>query len=179
MIKKETLLFFFIIALAVIFAGCKNKSAIPVETVEPEPPAPVQTWDDPDTSSFSEVDLEAELAEKIKENLQVVYFELDKSDLSAESMQKIRIAADFLKSQPQIRVRLDGHADERGTVEYNFALSEKRAYAVRDVLTRYGIDDRRMETTSFGKEKPANPYCNGEEACHSLNRRVEYTIIKK
>jgi len=123
--------------------------------------------------------LEAELARKIRENLQVLYFELDKYDLTSESLQKLRIAADFLKEQTQIRVRLDGHADERGTTEYNMALGEKRANAVRDVLIRHGVDTRRIETTSFGREKLVNPNCDGNESCHALNRRVEYTVIKK
>jgi peptidoglycan-associated lipoprotein len=111
--------------------------------------------------------------------LQVLYFELDKYDLTSESLQKLRIAAEFLKEQSQIRVRLDGHADERGTTEYNMALGEKRATAVRDVLVRYGIDSQRLETTSFGRERPVNANCGDNEACHSMNRRVEYTVIKK
>ena len=163
--------------LCLLFAGCKKNATMPVETPPPPPPPP-QVWE-PDTTKFSEVDLEAELARRIKENLQVLYFDLDKYDLTSESLQKLRIAADFLKEQSQIRVRLDGHADERGTTEYNMALGEKRATAVRDVLVRYGIDSQRLETTSFGRERPVNAYCGDNEECHSMNRRVEYTVIKK
>lgn len=178
--KTKSLLVLSLAVLLMVFAGCKKNSSMPVETVDtPPPPAPVQTWENTDTTSFSEVDLEAELARQIKENLQVLYFEYDKYDLTGESLKKLQVAADFLKGQSQIRIRLDGHADERGTTEYNMALGDKRANAVHDVLTRYGIDTKRIETTSFGREKPANPNCNGDEACHSLNRRVEYTIIKK
>jgi peptidoglycan-associated lipoprotein len=161
--------------LCLFFAGCKKAAPMPVETPPPPPP---QVWE-PDTTKFSEVDLEAELARRIKENLQTLYFDLDKYDLTSESLQKLRIAAEFLKEQSQIRVRLDGHADERGTTEYNMALGEKRAIAVRNALTRYGIDSQRLETTSFGRERPVNLNCGGNESCHSMNRRVEYTVIKK
>jgi len=165
--------------LCVIFAGCgKKQTTVPVERVE-TPPPPVQKWENVDTTSFKEVDLEAELMRKIRENLLVLYFEYNKYDLKDESLQKLRKAADFLKSQQQIRVRLDGHADERGTTEYNMALGEKRAKAVRDVLVRLGIDAKRIETVSFGRERPVNHNCGGDESCHALNRRVEYTIIQK
>jgi peptidoglycan-associated lipoprotein len=175
--KVKMLLVLSAVVLCLVFAGCKKKGAMPVEAVEPPPPA--QVWE-PDTTTFTpQVDLEAELARRIRENLQVLYFEYNKYDLTSESLQKLRIAADFLKEESQIRIRVDGHADERGTTEYNMALGEKRANAVRDVLIRYGIDTRRIETTSFGREKPVNAYCAGDEACHSLNRRVEYTVIKK
>jgi len=165
------------IVLCLFFAGCKKTATMPVETPPPPPPPP-QVWE-PDTTTFSQVDLEAELARRIKENLQVIYFDLNKYDLKSESLQKLRIAAEFLKEQSQIRVRLDGHADERGTTEYNMALGEKRAKAVRDVLVRYGVESQRLETTSFGRERPVNSNCDGNEACHSMNRRVEYTVIKK
>ena len=184
MIKKETLLFFIVIALMMIFAGCKKGSTIPVEQAPPPAASvPVHTWEDTDTTSFSEVDLEGDLARQINENLQVLYFEYDSYVLSTESMQKLRVASDFLKEHQQIRIRLDGHADERGTTEYNMALGERRAISVRDVLLRMGIDTRRIETTSFGKERPANPDCDGTNyetsECHSKNRRVEYTVIRR
>lgn len=184
MIKKETLLLFFVVVFIAVFAGCKKKSTIPVEEAPAteQKPVVVQTWEDTDTSSFSEVDLDAELAKQISENLQVLYFEYDSYELNGESLQKLRVASDFLKEQQQIRIRLDGHADERGTTDYNMALGENRATTVRDVLVRFGIDIRRIETTSFGKEKPANLNCDGNletSACHALNRRVEYTVIKK
>jgi len=178
--KTRMLLLISLVVLVMLFAGCKKKSTMPVETAEPVPaPKPVQTWEAPDTNTFSAVDLEAELARKIKENLQVLYFEYDQHNLTNESLQKLQIASNFLKQQPQLRIRLDGHADERGTTDYNMALAEKRARAVFDVLVRYGIERARMETTSFGREKPAHPNCGGNESCHALNRRVEYTVIKK
>jgi len=155
---------------------------MPVERVETPAavtPPPVQKWENADTTSFKEVVLDEDLMKKIRENLLVVYFEYNLYDLSEESLQKVRKAADFLKSYPQIRIRLDGHADERGTTEYNMALGENRAKTVRDVLARFGVDGKRMETVSFGREKPANSNCNGDESCYSLNRRVEYTVIGK
>jgi len=177
--KTKLLLTALLAVLCVIFAGCKKQSTMPVEMIETPPPPPVQKWDSVDTNSFREIDLGEDLARQIRENLQVIYFEYDSYELNEESLQKLRIASDFLKSQPQIRVRLDGHTDEKGTTEYNMALGENRAKAVYSVLTRFGIDSKRIETVSFGREKPVNPNCGGVESCHSLNRRVEYTVIGK
>jgi len=176
--RTKILLVISLALLLVIFAGCKKNSTLPVEEVQTPPAAqPAEAWA-PDTTDFVAADLEAEMARKIKENLKVLYFEFNKYDLTSESLQKLQVAADFLKQNPQLRVRLDGHADEIGTTEYNMALGEKRANAARDVLVRYGISSSRMETTSFGREMPVNPNCGGDEACHALNRRVEYTVIK-
>jgi peptidoglycan-associated lipoprotein len=179
--KTKTRLVISLVALLMLFAGCKKNATMPVEVVEEPAPQPVVEEVKPKEPDpvWSPVDLEAELARLIKENLQVLYFALDKYDLTSESLQKLQIAANFLKQQPQLRVRLDGHADERGTTEYNMALGEKRARAAFDVLVRHGVARDRMETTSFGRERPVNSHCMGDEACHSLNRRVEYTVIKK
>jgi len=175
--KTKMLLVISLMALAVIFTGCRKNAAMPVETAPPPPPPPV--WEAPDTTAFSEVDLEAEFARQVRENLQVLYFEYDRYSLTSESLQKLQVASAFLRQHAQLRIRLDGHADERGTTEYNMALGEKRANAAFDALVRLGIERARMETTSFGRERPANPNCSGDDACHALNRRVEYTIIRR
>jgi len=177
--KAKVLLVISLAVLVAVITGCRKNASLPVvEVAETPRPQPAQTWTAPDTTAFSAVDLEAEMARKIRENLQVLYFELDRYDLTQESLQKLQVAANFLRQYPQLRIRLDGHADERGTTEYNMALGEKRANAARDALIRLGTERQRMETTSFGRERPVNPNCGGNEACHGLNRRVEYTIIR-
>jgi len=178
--KKTKLLFIVtLVALLVLVTGCRRNAALPVvEEVRPEPqrPQPAQVWEEPDTTAFVPViDLDAE----IKRNLQTVFFALDRYDLSPQTIQKLQTAAAFLNQHQQIRVRLDGHADERGTTEYNLALGERRARAVFDALVRFGVDRNRMETTSFGREKPVRRNCNGNEECHSANRRVEFTVIRR
>ena len=106
-----------------------------------------------------------------------LYFEYNKYDLTSESLERLATAARFMQAEPTLRVRIDGHADERGTAEYNMALGEKRAKAVEAYLERYGVEGIRLEVTSFGKEKPAQYCSEGDEECQSLNRRVEYMVL--
>jgi len=101
----------------------------------------------------------------------VFYFEFDKSDLSAEDRDALVYHAAELKANPSRRIRLEGHADERGTREYNLALGERRAQAVERYLQVQGVSASQMETISYGEERPANT--GTTEAAYSQNRRVE------
>ncbi|MFP4014773.1 MAG: OmpA family protein [Chitinispirillaceae bacterium] len=109
--------------------------------------------------------------------LSTIYFDYDKSDLKSEAISALESAASVLNQYPTVRVMAEGHADERGTDEYNMGLGEARANSTKDYLTSYGIEADRLEITSYGKERPANPNCDGDEDCHSLNRRVEWRIL--
>jgi len=100
----------------------------------------------------------------------VVYFEFDKYDLTAESRAVLLAHADKLKGA-SVAVRLEGHADERGSREYNMALGEKRANAVRDFLVTQGVSGASLETVSFGEEQPA--VVGSDDASWAQNRRVE------
>lgn len=101
----------------------------------------------------------------------VFYFEFDKSDLSAEDRDALVYHAAELKANPNRRIRLEGHADERGTREYNLALGERRAQAVERYLQVQGVSATQMETISYGEERPADT--GTTEAAYSKNRRVE------
>jgi peptidoglycan-associated lipoprotein len=100
----------------------------------------------------------------------VVYFDFDKYDLTAESRAVLLAHADKLKGA-SVAVRLEGHADERGSREYNMALGEKRANAVRDFLVTQGVNGSSLETVSFGEEQPA--VVGSDEVSWAQNRRVE------
>jgi peptidoglycan-associated lipoprotein len=103
-----------------------------------------------------------------------VYFDYDESNLSDDTRDKLSRNADLLKSNAQFSVTIEGHADSRGTSEYNLALGERRANAVRDYLTSLGIAATRMRTISYGKERPV---CTEEvESCWSQNRRAHMVI---
>jgi len=103
-----------------------------------------------------------------------VYFDYDESNLSDDTRDKLSRNADLLKSNAQFSVTVEGHADSRGTSEYNLALGERRANAVRDYLTSLGIAATRMRTISYGKERPV---CTEEvESCWSQNRRAHMVI---
>jgi peptidoglycan-associated lipoprotein len=116
----------------------------------------------------------------IRDAFQTIYFDYDKADLREESKYTLGRAANAMRSHSSIRVMAEGHADERGTSTYNMGLGENRAKAVREFLTAYGIEADRVEVTSYGKERPANPNCgdnySANDDCHSKNRRVEWRI---
>jgi len=115
--------------------------------------------------SQAELERQAALAKK------VFYFEFDRSDLSAEDRAALVHHADNLKANPNMRIRLEGHADERGTREYNLALGERRSQAVERYLQVQGVSANQMEIISYGEEMPADTATT--EAAYSRNRRVE------
>lgn len=102
----------------------------------------------------------------------LVYFEFDESGISTEYRDLIAQHAKFLADNPDIRVRLEGHADERGTREYNMGLGERRAIAVRQALMLQGITSQQLDTTSYGEELPAVADASTKRS-YALNRRVE------
>jgi peptidoglycan-associated lipoprotein len=103
--------------------------------------------------------------------LTTFYFEFDQSDLSAEARNALVVHASDLKADPNRRIRLEGHADERGTREYNLSLGERRSQAVERYLQVQGVSANQMELISYGEEMPAE--AGVTEAAYSKNRRVE------
>ena len=98
-----------------------------------------------------------------------VFFDYDKAVINAPAQQTLKRQAEWLKLYPGVTVSLEGHCDERGTREYNLALGERRATAVKDFLVALGIDASRVATISYGKERPAALGHN--EAAWAQNRR--------
>jgi peptidoglycan-associated lipoprotein len=98
-----------------------------------------------------------------------VFFDFDKSTLRANGRTTIERWAAWLKTYPGNRIMVEGHADERGTREYNLALGERRANASREYLISLGVDPNRVKTISYGKERPAIPGSN--ENAYAQNRR--------
>lgn len=101
----------------------------------------------------------------------IIYFEFDRFDIKPEYNAILQAHARYLSSNPAARVRLEGHADERGSREYNIGLGEKRAQSVRNVLLLQGAVSDQIVTVSFGEERPA--VIGSDEEAWSLNRRVE------
>ncbi len=99
------------------------------------------------------------------------YFEFDKAELDTEARNALVVHAADLKANPSRRVRLEGHADERGTREYNLALGERRSQAVERYLQVQGVSANQMEVISYGEERPVET--GTTEAAYSKNRRVE------
>jgi peptidoglycan-associated lipoprotein len=98
-----------------------------------------------------------------------VFFEYDRADISPEAQEILRRQAEWLKRYPNVTVTIEGHTDERGTREYNLALGERRAQAVKNVLTALGIPAPRVQTISYGKERPSVPH--SDDSSYAQNRR--------
>ena len=98
-----------------------------------------------------------------------VFFATNKSSLTTASRATLRKQATYLRKNKNLNVTIEGHADERGTREYNLALGERRANAARDYLMTYGISGKRLSVISYGKEKPVNP--KSSPIAWSQNRR--------
>lgn len=112
-----------------------------------------------------------ELAATIGDRL---FFEYDRYDLTPEARRQVEAWADWLRRYPAVAVVIEGHADERGTREYNLALGERRATTVRDYLIAQGISPNRLRTISYGKERPA--VVGSTEASWAQNRRAVLTV---
>jgi peptidoglycan-associated lipoprotein len=115
----------------------------------------------------SQQDLEASAGDR-------VFFAFDRSDITPEAQEILARQADWLRRYPNVTVTIEGHCDERGTREYNLALGERRAQAVKNVLVASGIPASRIATISYGKERPA--VVGSSEEAYAQNRRA-VTIV--
>jgi peptidoglycan-associated lipoprotein len=168
-------------AASLCLVGCHHAAKMPQPALpESKPPAPVETPKvetptPPPPEEFKPVDMDAEALKA----LQTVYFDFDKYDLRSDAVASLGIAAKFLQDHVSFRVLAEGNCDERGSEEYNMGLGEKRAKAVKQYLTSYGISGDRIETTSYGKERLARTGCGNDDACNQANRRVEWKVLAK
>jgi len=108
-------------------------------------------------------------------SLRVIYFDFDSSDIRNEYVDVIAAHGRFLASNATVRVRLEGHTDERGSREYNIGLGERRAQTVRRALALQGVQDSQVTTVSYGEERPAA--AGSDDNAYSKNRRVEIVYI--
>ncbi len=114
------------------------------------------------------------LTELFSEDVQDAFFDTDKSDLRDDARQALTRDAEFLRSYPQVKVSVEGHCDERGSTEYNLGLGQRRADAAKNYLISLGISADRMQTTSWGKERP---FCtDSNEQCWQQNRRAHFVL---
>jgi peptidoglycan-associated lipoprotein len=112
---------------------------------------------------------------RVRETLSdIVYFEYDSDQLTAEAQEKLRTKVAIVRANPTLRMQVEGHADERGSTEYNLALGQRRAETVRDFMTSYGVDTGQVATISFGEERPLVE--GAEESVWARNRRAEFSI---
>jgi peptidoglycan-associated lipoprotein len=116
------------------------------------------------------------LEELFTREVQDAYFDYDKANIRADAQTALMKTADFLKNYPQIKVMIEGHCDERGSTEYNLALGDRRAQAAKNYLVSLGVASDRMQTVSYGKERP---FCTEHnEQCWQQNRRAHIVMAK-
>jgi peptidoglycan-associated lipoprotein len=106
-----------------------------------------------------------------------IYFEFDSDQLTDPSQKTLKQMADYLGANPAATLTVEGHCDETGSVEYNLALGDRRARAAREYLKKLGVDEARMNTISYGEEKPA--VAGSDDAAHSKNRRGQFDLKAK
>ncbi len=145
-------------------AACTKKSP-PVAATDTTPPAAEQ----PTATN------EQEAADQLIENFQRVYFDTDSHTLSAASQSALRANAQILEQFPRIEIEVQGHADERGTIDYNLALGQRRGTAVVDFLRREGVAPSRLKIVSYGEERPVDS--QSSQTAWAKNRRAEFRVL--
>ena len=175
----------FMIAVVAIFgsvSGChKHVASNPAPARPPQPapapaPPPQPSVAKTTTSTARPSAPAPTLAELFQQNVKDAFFDYDKSVLSAADRAALTQDAEFLRAHPEVRFTIEGHCDERGSEEYNLGLGDRRATAAKSYLADLGITDSRIETTSYGKERP---FCTQEtESCWSQNRRAHFTLMQ-
>ena len=183
---QKTALVLLAFAVMASAAACGKKPAPappPPPPVAPEAPPPAPPPPPPRAEVKPQVDeyarLRAMSAEEIERTglLGEVFFDFDRAEIRDADRATLAKNADALKRFDFLRITVEGHCDERGTVEYNLALGERRARAAYDYLVSLGVPADRLKTVSYGKEVPA---CQGSgEECWQKNRRAHFTVTGK
>ena len=120
--------------------------------------------------------IEGRSQDREKYRAQTVYFDFDRANVKSSEAAKVQEVANRFKNEdPATDLLVEGHCDERGTEEYNRALGERRALAIRELLVTSGVPADRVHTVSFGKDRPADP--GHSEAAWSKNRRAEFILV--
>lgn len=169
MMRKISPVLLLLVVALFLAGGCGSKPPVEVEQppiVEepPPPPPPPPVVEEPPPPPVEIV-------------LKTVYFDFDKANLRPEAKELLKVNAQVLKDNPDVAVSIEGHCDERGTVEYNLALGERRANAAKQYLVDMGVAAGRMRTISYGEERPADPGQN--EAAWAKNRRAAFVRTDK
>ncbi|MBA2920815.1 peptidoglycan-associated lipoprotein Pal [Sphingomonas sp. MAH-20] len=152
-------------------AGCSKKPPAelppaPQETPTPEAPPPAEMGPVPGSQAHFIANVASDR----------VFFDTDEYNIDAADQATLQSQAAYLKQYPNVRVTIEGHADERGTREYNLALGERRANAAKNYLASLGIDPSRISTISYGKERPEA--LGSDEASWAKNRRAVTVTVQ-
>lgn len=180
-------IFLLVLALVFVFAGCaKRVVTTPVEQEAPketaQKAAPIeQKAEEPVMAKAEPKKVETvpvnEVTEAKSSQFGNILFDFDKYTIREDAKPTLKAVADWLIKNKDAKMILEGHCDERGTNEYNLALGEKRAKSARDYIASAGVSKKRLDTISYGEEKPL---CKEQtEDCWQKNRRVQFVVSGK
>jgi len=188
MSKKSFIVTILILCIALIMTGCPKKTVMKEEpSVKKEEAAKAEAERKAREAEKAKGELEKSIVAKktpgiegeVFESsmLKDIHFDFDKYDIDPADAAILKGIADVLKKYHNVKVQIEGHCDERGTVEYNLALGERRANSTRNYLVSIGVSPERISTISYGKERPLDPAHN--EAAWTKNRRAHAIITAK
>jgi peptidoglycan-associated lipoprotein len=192
MVRKNLYIFIPILCLGLILIGCPKKAVVREEPSvkkeegvakrEAERTKEMKAKEERGAKEFEkslvakkEPGIEGEIFES--KLLKDIHFEFDKYNIRPGDAEILKENAALLKKYPKVKVQIEGHCDERGTVEYNLALGERRANATKKYLVSLGVSADRISTISYGKERPLDPGHN--EEAWAKNRRDHMVILSK
>ncbi|OUR98472.1 peptidoglycan-associated lipoprotein [Halobacteriovorax marinus] len=159
-----------VIALSFSLVGCST-------TKKKEMGSDGQTMETVGSDSSSAIELNADSDSGKAGAIRTVFFGFNSSVLSTGTREALNANADFLKANPSVEVQIEGHCDERGGVQYNLALGERRAKSIKDYLVAMGVTSSRISTISFGKERPVA--FGHDESAWGQNRRGNFVVTAK
>lgn len=167
------------LAAAILFASATTLGACakkaPEELPPPPPTAEATPAPAPTTAPAGpQVGSQAHFVEAVN-GQNVIYFDTDRYNIDSADAATLQTQAQYLARYPQVRITIEGHADERGTREYNLALGERRANAAKNYLVGLGVDPGRIATVSYGKERPVALGSN--EQAWAQNRRAVSVVV--
>jgi peptidoglycan-associated lipoprotein len=182
--KRNSLLYLSFILLVGIVTlwGCPKKAEVTTtpetQTEKAAPsvtPAPSTEATITETKPEMKAESPNEKSGVTAEGLKSIYFDFDKSFIRDDAKDTMKMNVEWLKANPNAKVRIEGNCDERGTVEYNQTLGQRRAMSAKKYLSNMGISAHRISLISYGKEKPL---CSQhEESCWQKNRRDDFIIV--
>jgi peptidoglycan-associated lipoprotein len=176
--KNRSVLFLVLILSISLLAlwGCPKKAEVtaapeaPKEAPAPAPPEEAK----PEVAPAPAKEEIKERAAAAAEGVQPIYFDFDKSFIRDDAKPVMKANAEWLKANPKVKIKIEGNCDERGTIEYNQALGQRRATSAKKYLTDMGIAASRISLISYGKEKPI---CKeSDETCWQKNRRDDFVV---
>lgn len=157
-------------AMLLVMTGCAKKPPAQL------PPSPSESASEADETGSSGVAMGSQADFIAHVTADRIFFDTDQSNIDGEDQAVLRSQAQWLATNPGVRITLEGHCDERGTREYNLALGERRANAAKNYLAALGVDPGRISTISYGKERP--DAMGSDEQAWARNRRAVMVVVE-